>query len=82
MGLPGGIRIRDRRCFLRKDGESRKPPAFREGYTVEELNEILDERSYVYNYVRPHRSLGYLTPMEFLNAWMEECKDRGDVFTM
>ncbi len=56
--------------------------AFREGYTVEELNEILDEWNYVYNHVRPHQSLGYLTPVEFLNRWMEECEDGGDVFTM
>jgi transposase InsO family protein len=32
--------------------------------------------------VRPHQSLGYLTPMEFLEAWMEESKDRDGVFTM
>ncbi|MDI6874013.1 MAG: integrase core domain-containing protein [Actinomycetota bacterium] len=56
--------------------------AFREGYTVEELNEILEEWNYVYNYVRPHQSLSYLTPMEFLSQWMEECKDRDGVFTM
>ncbi|MDI6873299.1 MAG: integrase core domain-containing protein [Actinomycetota bacterium] len=56
--------------------------AFREGYTVEELNEILEEWNYVYNYVRPHQSLSYLTPMEFLKSWMEECKDRDGVFTM
>lgn len=56
--------------------------AFREGYTVEELNEILDEWNFIYNHVRPHQSLGYLTPMEFLNAWMEECKDRDGVSTM
>ena len=48
--------------------------AFREGYTVEELNEILRKWSYVYNYVRPHRSLRYLAPVEFLNKWMEEGK--------
>ncbi|MBC7247105.1 MAG: transposase, partial [Actinobacteria bacterium] len=46
------------------------------------LNEILCRWNYVYNYVRPHQSLGYLTPMEFLKAWMEESKDRDDVFTM
>lgn len=56
--------------------------AFREGYTVEWLNEILCRWNYVYNYVRPHQSLGYLTPMEFLKAWMEESKDRDGVFTM
>lgn len=56
--------------------------AFQEGYTVEELNRITDEWNYVYNHVRPHQSLGYLTPMEFLKAWMEESKDRVGVFTM
>lgn len=56
--------------------------AFREGYTVEELNRILDEWNHEYNHVRPHQSLGYLTPMEFLNAWLEESKDGDGVFTM
>ncbi len=56
--------------------------AFREGYTVEELNQILDEWNYVYNHVRPHQSPGYLITMEFLKVWMEGCKDKGDVFTM
>ncbi|WP_287152449.1 integrase core domain-containing protein [Candidatus Solincola tengchongensis] len=56
--------------------------AFREGYTVAELNRILDEWNFIYNHVRPHQSRGYLTPMEFLNAWMEECKDRDEVSTM
>jgi hypothetical protein len=40
------------------------------------------EPGHVYNHVRPHQSLGYLTPMEFLKAWMEESKDRVGVFTM
>ena len=56
--------------------------AFREGYTVGELNEVLDEWNYTYNYMRPHQSLGYLTPMEFLNSWMEACKDRVSLSTM
>ena len=56
--------------------------AFSEGYTVEELNLILEEWNYVYNYVRPHQSLGYLTPMEFLSRWMEECDPAGIVSTM
>ena len=56
--------------------------AFREGYTVEELNEILRKWNYVYNYVRPHQSLRYLAPMEFLNKWMEEGKQSGLVSTM
>lgn len=44
---------------------------------MEELNEILKEWNYVYNYVRPHQSLGYFTPVELLNRWIEECKERG-----
>ncbi|NPV58702.1 MAG: hypothetical protein HPY75_03440 [Actinobacteria bacterium] len=31
-----------------------------------------EEWSYVYNDVRPHLSLGYLIPIEFLSQWMEE----------
>jgi transposase InsO family protein len=56
--------------------------AFREGYTVKELNEILDEWNYTYNYERPHQGLGYLTPMEFLSQWMEESKDSELLSTM
>ncbi|MBC7231075.1 MAG: transposase, partial [Actinobacteria bacterium] len=56
--------------------------AFREGYTVEELNEILDEWNHLYNYERPHQSLGYLTPMEFLERWREGSEDRAYVSTM
>lgn len=49
---------------------------------MEESGEILKERNYGYDYVRPHRSPGYLTPMEFLNLWMEESKEGDNVFTM
>ena len=56
--------------------------AFHEGYTAEELNRILEEWNYVYNYVRPHQSLGYLTPMEFLRQWTEEVDLMGPVSTM
>ena len=59
--------------------------AFQEGYTVEWLNEILDSLdrwNHVHNHVRPHQSLGYLTPMEFLKAWLEESKDGDGVFTI
>jgi len=49
---------------------------------VEELNRIPDEWNHEYNHVRPHQSLGYLTPMEFLKAWLEESKDGDGVFTM
>jgi len=56
--------------------------AFREAYTVKDLNELVDEWNYTYNYVRPHQSLGYLTPMEFLNSWMEDSKDGDKVSAM
>ncbi len=56
--------------------------AFREGYTVEELNEILDDWNYLYNYERPHQSLGYLTPMEYLKRWSEGSEDRAYVSAM
>ncbi len=56
--------------------------AFKEGYTVKELNEVLDEWNYAYNYVRPHQSLSYQTPMEFTAKWNEESEDRGLVSAM
>ena len=31
------------------------------------LNQALKEWERVYNYIRPHQSLGYLTPFEYLN---------------
>lgn len=46
--------------------------AFREGCAMAELNEILDEWNYVYDYVRPHQSLGFLAPMEFYRQWKGE----------
>lgn len=56
--------------------------AFKEGYTVQELNDILNDWNHVYNHVRPHQSLGYLTPMEFLSQWSEESRDRDPVSAM
>ncbi len=56
--------------------------AFREGYTAEELNRILDEWNFLYNHVRPPQGLGYLAPMEFLAQWMEESEHRELLFTM
>lgn len=38
---------------------------FKEGYTVEELNQFADEWNCIYNYVRPHQALAYKTPMEY-----------------
>ncbi|MGQ9537949.1 MAG: hypothetical protein ACUVS1_09020 [Actinomycetota bacterium] len=62
--------------------EEYEPRAFREGYTVEELNQILEEWNYVCNYVRTHQGLDYLTSMEFLNSWMEGCKEGVALFAM
>lgn len=56
--------------------------AFKEGHTVGELNEILDHWNHIYNYVRPHQSLGYLTPVQFLAQWYEVSKHRDPVSAM
>lgn len=56
--------------------------AFKEAHTVKDLNDLLDEWNYIYNYVRPHQSLGYLTPMEFYQEWSEGSRNRDKVSTM
>lgn len=56
--------------------------AFKEACTLEGLNELADEWNHIYNNVRPHQSLDYLTPIEFLNNWMEDSKEEGALFTM
>lgn len=56
--------------------------AYKEAHTTKDLNELVDEWNHTYNYVRPHQSLGYLTPVEFLNDWMEESKQGELLFTM
>jgi putative transposase len=56
--------------------------AFKDGYTVTDLNEVVDEWNYTYNHERPHQSLGYMTPMEFLSQWKEKGKYREQVSTM
>ena len=56
--------------------------AFKEAHTVKDLNQLVDEWNYTYNYVRPHQSLGYLTPMEFLAKWSEGSGDRECVSAM
>ena len=34
---------------------------------IEAMSEALDEWEYKWNYIRPHQSLNYLTPDEYLN---------------
>lgn len=55
---------------------------FKEGYTVEELNDLADEWNHTYNYIRPHQALGYLTPMEYLETITNEDKISLQVSTM
>lgn len=43
---------------------------------VASLNQELKEWERIYNTVRPHQALGYLTPQEFVRAWRSE--KRGD----
>lgn len=43
---------------------------------VASLNQELKEWERIYNTVRPHQALGYLTPEEFVRAWRSE--KRGD----
>ncbi|MDI6800325.1 MAG: integrase core domain-containing protein [Actinomycetota bacterium] len=38
---------------------------FKEGHTVEELNGLADEWNHIYNHVRLHQSLNYLTPIKY-----------------
>lgn len=55
---------------------------FKEGYTVEELNQLANEWNHTYNYIRPHQALGYLTPIEYLETIMKENKIGLQVSTM
>ena len=40
-------------------------------FDLSELREELSEWEQVYNTVRPHQALGYLTPLKFLQQWKE-----------
>lgn len=37
-----------------------------------EQQTALQQWEYVYNYIRPHQALGYLTPMEFYQLWKKD----------
>jgi putative transposase len=41
------------------------------GPTMEEHNRQLDRWGYIYNYIRPHQALDYLTPAEYYQTWLE-----------
>ena len=47
-------------------------------FELPELNQALFEWEKVYNTIRPHQALGYLTPLEFLEQYQQE-KGREDV---
>jgi transposase InsO family protein len=44
--------------------------------TLEGHNRQLEEWNRIYNYIRPHQSLGYLTPHEFHQKWLKEHKSK------
>jgi putative transposase len=41
------------------------------GLKMEEHNKQLKEWDKVYNHIRPHQSLDYLTPAEYYQAWVK-----------
>ncbi len=48
------------------------------GRILNRLKDELLEWEGVYNTVRPHQALGYVTPLKFLEEW-RECQDKADV---
>jgi len=55
---------------------------FNPGYELREINELADEWMYIYNNIRPHQSLNYLTPMEYFESLDSEGKIEKQVSTM
>ena len=49
----------DRECWLRGNGY----------LPFQDQKQALKRWEYIYNYIRPHQALGYLTPMEFYQLW-------------
>ena len=43
--------------------------------SLEEHNRQLERWQYVYNYIRPHQSLDYLTPYEYYQLWLKDQKN-------
>jgi transposase InsO family protein len=50
-------------------------------WTVAELNRALRTWETIYNTVRPHQALGYLTPQQFLEQWQDHSR-KGEVSTI
>lgn len=44
--------------------------------SLEEHNRQLEQWEYVYNYIRPHQSLDYLTPNEYYKLWLKNKKGK------
>jgi transposase InsO family protein len=44
-------------------------------FDLAELREELLEWERIYNTVRPHQSLGYLTPLKFLDQWQQNHRE-------
>jgi transposase InsO family protein len=43
---------------------------------IEDHNRQLEEWHRVYNYIRPHQALKYLTPAQFYEHWLKEHKPK------
>jgi transposase InsO family protein len=43
--------------------------------SIEEHNRQLEEWEYVYNHIRPHQAIDYLTPNEYYQLWLKNQKD-------
>ncbi|HZX11538.1 MAG TPA: helix-turn-helix domain-containing protein [Acidobacteriota bacterium] len=44
--------------------------------SIEKHNKQLEQWEYVYNYIRPHQSLDYLTPNEYYQMWLNKQNDK------
>lgn len=55
---------------------------FNQGFELEEVNELANNWNYIYNHIRPHQSLNYLTPMEYFESLQNEVKIEKKVSTM
>ena len=44
--------------------------------SIEKHNQQLEQWEYVYNYIRPHQSLDYLTPNEYYQMWLNKQNDK------